>query len=257
MKSPFPGMDPYLEHPNLWEQVHYNLINDIQLYLTPLLRPNYRAAIEQMTYVSVMPTQEKIGKPDVLIVRTPKYKPQSTSTASTAAMKPLVGHLPMAEVTIYRYLAIKDRNQEVVTVIELLSPTNKNNALGRQKYLDKRYKVLGSLTNLVEIDLLRSGHPMPMEIDQSSDYRIVISRPQQRPQADIYLFNVRDMIPDIPIPLSSQTPDVILPFNQLFHTMYEKRGYDLAVDYTKPPHPNLSKADAEWAKSLIEQITDQ
>ena len=256
MKSPFFGMDPYLEHPNLWEQVHSNLINDIQLYLAPMLRPKYRVSIEQMTYISVQPPQKRAGKPDVLVVQPPKQpiqSPRLTSPSATPTLEPLVGNLPMADLTIHRYLTVKNSSQDVVTVIELLSPTNKSNAIGRQKYLDKRYKVLSSLTNLVEIDLLRGGRPMPMEIDQSSDYRIVISRPSQRPQADMYLFRIRDIMPNIPIPLRSSDFDVNLPLNQLFHTMYEQRGYDLEIDYTKPPQPRLNKDDAEWAMSLIKQ----
>ncbi|MDM8520920.1 DUF4058 family protein [Anaerolineales bacterium HSG6] len=262
MKSPFPGMNPYLEHPNLWEQVHHNLINDIQLYLAPKLRPQYRVSIEQMTYLSVLPPQERAGKPDVLVVQPPKHYPQSspitmTPASVTPTLEPFVGHLPMADLTVHRYLTVKDISQDVVTVIELLSPANKNNAIGRQKYLDKRYKVLGSLTNLVELDLLRGGRPMPMEIDndKNSDYRIVISRPSQRPQADIYLFRVRDIMPDIPVPLRPNDQEVNLPLNQLLHILYEQRGYDLVIDYTKPPQPQLNMDDIKWASSLIEQVT--
>ena len=39
MPSPFPGMDPYLEYPGLWPDVHHNLISDTQDFLAHQLRP--------------------------------------------------------------------------------------------------------------------------------------------------------------------------------------------------------------------------
>jgi len=41
MPTPFPGMDPYLEQPRAWSQLHNHLIIDIQRFLTPVLRPKY------------------------------------------------------------------------------------------------------------------------------------------------------------------------------------------------------------------------
>lgn len=46
MSMIFPGMDPYLEVPELWPGVHNILIVNILNYLTPLLRPRYIAAVE-------------------------------------------------------------------------------------------------------------------------------------------------------------------------------------------------------------------
>ena len=67
--------------------------------------------------------------------------------------------------------------QEVVTIVEVLSPANKRAGRGRDAYLQKRERVLGSSTHLVEIDLLRTGEPMPMAgALRDLDYRIVVSR---------------------------------------------------------------------------------
>ena len=80
--------------------------------------------------------------------------------------------------------------RQVITVIEILSPSNKLTREGRAQYEGKRLKVPSSSTHLVEIDLLRSGQPFPMKVPGHNDYRIVISRGQHRPRADIYLFGV-------------------------------------------------------------------
>jgi len=68
MPTHFPGMDPYLERPSLWVQVHASLIVDIQRFLTPLLRPRYNVAIEQHTYLTFLPPDEQCsGIPDILL----------------------------------------------------------------------------------------------------------------------------------------------------------------------------------------------
>lgn len=89
----------------------------------------------------------------------------------------------MLEDVTERYLDIRDlATGDVVTALEVLSPTNKRPGQGRQVYEAKRRQVLGSLTNLVEIDLLRTGAPMAMVGNVvDSDYRILVSASPQRP----------------------------------------------------------------------------
>ena len=52
MATPFPGMDPYLEHPDLWPDVHHGLIESLRDALAQRLRPKYRIAIEKRTYLA-------------------------------------------------------------------------------------------------------------------------------------------------------------------------------------------------------------
>ena len=76
-----------------------------------------------------------------------------------------------------------------------------------------------------------------MMVSGQSSYRIVISRSQHRPQADIYLFGIREPIPDFPIPLRPGEAEPILPLNQILHNIYDQGAYDLAIDYQQPPEP--------------------
>ncbi|MDM8528919.1 DUF4058 family protein [Anaerolineales bacterium HSG24] len=256
MPTPFPGMDPYLEQNRYWHQVHTNLLVDMQRYLTRLLRPRYFVEIDQRTYLAVLPPQHT-GMPDVLII-SPWEQPDSTAatvTMSQLAFKPITADLPMPEPeeVVEQYLHIYHADsEEIVTVIELLSPTNKLAGKGRNEYLQKRRQVLRSQTNMVEIDLLRAGSAMPMSIKQKSDYRIVVSRSHQRPQADIYLFSMREAIPDIPIPLRAGEPEPLLPLNHTIHHLYDEGGYDLTINYQHPPTPRFSSEDKEWARQLLE-----
>ena len=261
MPTPFPGMDPYLERPGLWEEVHTGLITAIQRFLTPLLRPKYRVAIERRTYLSVLPPDDQlIGMPDVLVRTERGDAPLATAVAPvTTAL--VVGELPMPEEIQERYLEVREvATQDVVTVIEILSPTNKISKEGRAQYEEKRLKVLASLTNLVEIDLLRAGKPFAMKIPgqngtTQSNYRIVVSRSWQRPRADFYLFGVRDPIPTFPIPLQRGEAEPQLPLNQILHELYDQGGYDLAIDYHQPAEPPLSKEDANWVAEHLLQAT--
>ena len=92
---------------------------------------------------------------------------------------------------------------------------------------------------------------MPMRVAQQSHYRLVVSRSPQRPQAEIYLFNVRQPIPDLPIPLRPNEPEPILPLNQLLHELYVRGDYDLKLNYRQPPQPPLDPDDQLWAQTLF------
>jgi hypothetical protein len=257
MPTPFPGMAPYLERPGLWEQVHTGLIVGIQQYLAPRLSPRSYVAIEHRTYLALTSHPEFAGKPDGLIALPPPSRATSSIAVAEAPIeiRPLVGELPMPEEIVQRSLEIRDPlTAEVITVIELLSPSNKLAHQGREQYEQKRLKVLASTSHLIEIDLLRVGTPLPYTLPDNSasgDYRIVISRASQRPKADIYLFTVRDPIPSIPVPLHPNEEEPRLPLNQLLHTLYDQAIYNLAINYHQPPQPPLNNADAAWATRLI------
>lgn len=256
MPTPFPGMDPYLERRGLWEEVHASLIVEIQQFLAPLVRPNYRVAIERRTYLALLASEPFVGKPDVLIVSSSRQAVRAAPTTAAIGASPLVGELPMPEEVIERYLEVRDVvTGEVVTVIELLSPSNKLTHEGRNQYERKRLDVLGSATHLIEIDLLRAGEPFPVRVPGTGDYRIIVSRAPQRPHADVYLFGLRDPIPAIPIPLHSGEAEPILSLNQILHDLYDRAGYDLAVNYQQPPpDPPLAAEDAAWLDEHLRTI---
>ncbi|HEY52989.1 MAG TPA: DUF4058 family protein [Caldilineae bacterium] len=258
MPTPFPGMAPCLERSGFGEEVHTALLIEVQQHLTPKVRPTYRVAVERRTYLTVAEPNGTIssGKPDVLVIEAHGNGGPTRVTSPAAVLAPpLVADLPMPEEVVERYLAVREvASNKVITVIEILSPSNKLPGVGRDQYERKRLQVLGSQTNLVEIDLLRAGEPLPMWVrggDASSDYRIVVSRAQHRPRADVYLFSVRQPIPNIPIPLRPGESEPVLPLNQILHELYDRAGYDLAIDYSQPPEPPLRKQDVAWAETLL------
>src|SRR5437773_2435543 len=154
MSMIFPGMDPYLENPALWSGVHAALIVYIRNQLQPRLRPRYIAAIEERVYLGA---PEHMFGPDV---RVQHNRPDAPGPAVALAEcdVPMLVRVPIEDIH-EPYLTILDRQagQRVVTVIEVLSPTNKYAGPGRESYIAKQQEVLQSSSHLVEIDLLRAG----------------------------------------------------------------------------------------------------
>ncbi len=140
-----------------------------------------------------------------------------------------------------RYLEIREvKTGKVVTVVEVLSPKNKGVGEGREKYLTKRQKVLNRATHLVEIDLLRMGNFIPMDVSIRSDYRILVSRANLRPEAELYPFNVRESIPQFLFPLQPLEQEPVVNLSEVLGQLYQEAALDLAIDYSQQPVPSRS-----------------
>ncbi len=255
MRNPFPGMNPYLENPALWAEVCHRLINAIAISLGPLLRPKYRVAIEKRTYLSEGDRAIDVGIPDVAVMTTVKTVDTPQGNVATIAppiteliTQPLTVTLPLLEEIREGYLEIREvATGQVVTSIELLSPTNKRAGNGRDAYMSKRQRVLGSMTHLVEIDLLRSGRSINLLTEMPrSHYRILVSRSGDRPQAQLYAFNLQQQIPIVLIPLEGSDVEPMLDLQGLLNEVYEQAGFDLTIDYSQSPIPGLSKEEQNW-----------
>jgi Protein of unknown function (DUF4058) len=245
MKPDFPSMNPYLENPDLWTEVHFGLISVLARSLNSLITPKYRAAVEKRVYSDVL----LVGIPDVAIVQQ-----QGTNTPETAVetlSRPLMVNVPITEEVQERYLEIRDvAAGVVVTVLEVLSPKNKRVGEGSVKYDIKRQKILSSTASLVEIDLLRTGEPKPLSVSPSSHYRVLVSRADRRPTAELYPFNLRDKMPQFALPLRSGDQEPVLDLKSVLEQVYEEAALGLAIDYTQQPVPPVSVDDFAWIKTL-------
>lgn len=249
MTPKFPGMNPYLENPELWTEVHFGLISVLARTLNTQIKPKYRAAVEKRVYSDSL----LIGIPDVSVFRQRINAPIDQAATKTAT-KPVMVTVPVAEDIQERYLEIRDvQSGTVVTVIEVLSPKNKRPGEGKNKYDAKRQNILNSAANLVEIDLLRTGDPKPVLGGVDSDYRVLVSRAVQRPAAELYPFNLQDKIPQFPIPLHPQDEEPIIDLGLALEQVYEEAALDLAIDYSQQPNPPVSNEGFSWIKSLNQQ----
>jgi len=143
----------------------------------------------------------------------------------------------------------------LVTIVELLSPVNKLHKQGREEYERKRGYVFHSWTSLVEIDLLRSGDPLPVVGAQvKSDYRILVSRGSRRPRAVLIAFMLRQPIPAFTLPLLPGDTEPEVELNRILHDLYRRARFDLRLDYSQPPVPPLSDADRAWVHTFTKGV---
>ncbi len=249
-RSPFPGMDPYLEAPALWPDVHTSLMSIFREQLTPLLAPNYRAELETQVVIDRIDNGVQAVLPDVSV--THSTSAESPSAAVLAEPAPVQVRVPIDTPTRLVSIHIRQRESEtLVAVIELLSPVNKRRGQGREAYLEKRRGFLSSPVHLIEIDLLRRFPRMPFDEDlPAAHYMVMVCDVGHRPNSSVWPISVRQPLPTIPIPLLPSDPSVPLDIGQALRTAYERARYDLRIDYGKPPDPPLSKTDAEWASAL-------
>lgn len=251
MRPQFPGMNPYLENPELWSEVHFGLIAVMARSLNAVITPRYRAAVEKRVYL------------DALLVELPEVPVFQQSTKSTSRVatdspqnaatlsRPVAVTVPVGEEIQERFLEIREvKTGTIVTVVEVLSPKNKRTGEGKAKYDTKRQTVLNSTANLVEIDLLRAGEPKPVVGGVPSDYRILVSRADCRPTAELYPFNLRDPLPRFLLPLGRGDVEPLMDLQHSLEQVYQEAALDLAIDYTIQPVPPLSAVDFEWLQTL-------
>lgn len=251
--SPFPGMDPYLEAPSIWPDVHTSLMSIFREQLTPLLAPKYLAELETQVVIDRVDDDPQVVPPDVSVT-SPEVSAAVPSAVAVAAPAPVQIRVPLDVPTRLVSLYIRQRETaRLVAVIELLSPVNKRRGKGREEYLEKRRTFLTSPMHLIEIDLLRSYPRMPFDDPlPPAHYLAMVCKTGERPRSNVWPINVRQPLPTIPIPLLAPDPPVPLDLGQALRTAYERARYDLRVDYRKPPRPPLSAADAAWAATITE-----
>src|SRR4029450_9335663 len=143
-----------------------------------------------------------IGRPDIAVASTAEAS-LSALLPATTSVTVLEVDVPMQDEVSENFLEIHEvKTGKLITIVELLSPVNKLHKQGREEYERKRGYVFRSWTNLVEIDLLRAGAPMPVIGTQArSDYRILVSPGLQRPRAALIAFMLRHPMPAFTLPL--------------------------------------------------------
>jgi len=255
MPSPLTGMDPYLEG-RVWPDFHHRLITAIGDALAPQVAPTYYVAIEERVTTVEVGSREGTRLPAAAIIPTGVQAPPAgggTAVAAAPEVLAMTVTLPLYDKVREGYLEIRDVEHDVViTAIEVLSPTNKAHRKGRQEYEEKRQQVLSSATNLIEIDLLRAGEPMAMTPKPASDYRILVSRSWQYPQAQLFAFSLCQPIPTVPVPLRYGEAGAQLALQELLGQVYERARYELRLHYQlPPPEPALSAEDAAWGAGLL------
>lgn len=248
MPSPFLGMNPFLENPQIWHGFHQRFVTAMANQLTAQLRHQYIVLIEEHIYLHEVEESRGLfaGRADLAVAEA-NAAPAGPSLSTIDA--PVVGVLSETlDEEGLGYLEIRTRNHELVTVIELLSPANKRPGPDREQYLVKRRRILKSPAHLVEIDLLRAWPRMPVEPVPACDYLIFISQSEVRPRVGLWPCRLRQPLPSVPIPLRGASCS--LDLQSLMHQVYEAAGYEDYL-YELPIDPPLAAADALWAAEIM------
>ncbi len=222
MPTVFPGMDPYLEHPRFWPDLHDAVIEELARQLESSLPPDHDVAVYARTYAPSPPTSCQAEE---------------------------------------RYLEILDlrRARATVAVIEVVSPANKRPGPGRQSYLSKQRQVVGSAAHLIEIDLLRGGRHVVSVAEWNArwqgefDYLVCVSRAgPRRDQCDLYLRTVRERLPRIRVPLAPGESDVPLDLQEAIARVYDSGGYGGRIDYGRACDPPLDETHLPWMAEVLQ-----
>jgi len=252
MPSPFPGMDPYLEGAE-WTSVHIELSSEIARQLAPKLRPKYIVRTAKR-FVTEMPDDITIATGNVYPDVSVSDSVQEDTVSYRATIPP---PLQLATVMPARIphvtIEIRDvADRELVTAIEVLSPTNKRGE-GYQEYLDKRRRLLYSTVHLMEIDLLRKGRRVPMQQPlPPAPYFVFLSRAEKRPILEVWPIQLDMPLPVVSVPLLADDPDETLDLQLALNTIYDALNYDLSVDYTQPPEVPLEGEEVAWVAEQLQ-----
>lgn len=260
MANPFPGMNPYLEHPARWPSLHQRLITYACEALNEQLPEGYAAEIGERLYV-VEPDRNIY--PDIAVLRS--TLPTRASRGGTAvaespsAQAPWVLSVEPVEVReVFIEILKLGQPAKVVTVIEVLSHSNKSpGSQGRDLYLAKQREALEAGVSLLEIDLLRAGAytaSAPYEDVRRKgnwEYLVCLHRGNRPHRWELWPIRLRDRLPWIRVPLAQGDEDVKLDLQSIFDRSWATSSHARFMDYSADPIPPLSPEDQEWADGLV------
>ncbi len=256
MKNPFPGMNPWLEE--YWRDFHAKFIVYACDQLNGELPSGLQARVDERIAIGGAEERPTHYLPDVAVTESwdrPAGPVLGQGGQRVNAANPTV--IDFGE-EILRHIEIVDSRAHVITAIELLSPSNKEDAEARANWKQKRFDYLRGGINLVEIDLLRGGGwalPDRTLLKPNPPGRIVhhvcVTRPPRLSRAEFYVLPLRERLPVMRVPLRRTDPDVALDLQLLADQCYERGRYGAVIDYSKPPHPPLPDEEAAWARHLL------
>ena len=273
MPSPFPGMDPYLEHPRWFHGLHNSLIIHLQEQLQPRLPDAYYAQTGQRVWLEL--TRRPV-EPDVNVMRKREAPRLGRSQGGIAVAEPIVrtefeAPQPVL-ITVEKGVAwehtelfleireLRSGQDRLVATIEVVSPANKTPShQGFDQYRKKQRAVLAGQSHLIEIDLLRKGThitavPRAVARDEAGpfDYHVSIHRFDRPEDFLVYPIRLEHRLPLIAIPLLPEDPEVHLDLQTAFNGAYDGGPYHKTLRYGEDPiKPPLPPEQAKWAQALL------
>ncbi len=260
MPSPFPGMDPWLEAPGLFPDLHNTMIGYIREIIAKGFPRPYYTAIATRVYVE---HSDRQIEPDVdVLIRKKRSRLESAQEGGglVAKPKPLVFRTPSDPIREWTIeIRHPDSGDRLVTSVEVLSLSNKSRGSeGRKQFLKKQKELLAGRVNIVEIDLLRSGaattlapHARVRRRAGPFDYHVSVRRYYRSLSTEVYPIPMAERLPSIAIPLLKGDADLTNDLQASFDRSYEVASFDTRADYDKPARPPLTPEQQAWAEGIL------
>lgn len=257
MPSPFPGMDPWLEDPEVFPNLHERLTIAIQDAINAGLPPGYVATSRNRVWVDT----ELRREPDVaLFTRHPP--PESAEGTATLPGMVAIGRRRVSDPVEEPYLEIlSNKGKRLVTAVEVISLSNKKaGRKGRKAYQDKQKEYALGGVNLVEIDLLRTG-PHVSAISRrrlqrhlgAFDYHVSVVLAGKRPNEHAAGIRLTDRLPAIGIPLDKGMTPVVIDLQPMLDDAYNRAKWTEFFSYRDPPDPPLTPEQQAWAEGILRE----
>ena len=260
MPGPFPGMDPYLESRFLWHGFHGFLIGEITEDLNAGLPPGLAANAEERVYIAPF---ERSIIPDIHVAavgRDALEIQRRTAVLDRTADHGIIAAYPEEEQELFIAIRSLENWDEIVTIIEILSPSNKREgSVGRSAYLAKQRDTLYSKTNLMEIDLLRSGAHTAAAPKEELDRRgawhnlIVVHRPANAWHFEYWFNHLQNPLPEVKVPLTEGLADFDLNLQAAFDRAYDKGPYKRRIDYRQDPPGDFDEPTLRWIDQWLKE----
>ena len=260
MGSPFPGMDPYLEQ--FWGDLHHTMINRSRAAIQKQLPDDLVARVDERIFVEPSMGLPRNINPDVRVVeRGSREGSVLRATNGVDVAEPLIVRVEQNDPVRQGFIEIVDlkSGRRIVTVIEIISPSNKAAGPGRDLYVKKHGELWQAGVSLVEIDLTRTGSRVlsaPFElipVDHRTPNAACVRRGWKSLTFEYYRLPLRERLPAIAIPLRQTDPDVLLDLQSVLVECCEEARYVEDIDYREEPAPPLSSEDANWADTLLRE----
>ncbi|MBX2863517.1 MAG: DUF4058 family protein [Leptolyngbyaceae cyanobacterium MAG.088] len=256
MPDMFPGMNPYLEHPDLWPEIHPQLITALANLLQKEISDRYSALVRTRVYRVSGEDSLVVGK----LAHDASPKSFGSNGSSCSSQQPMPTYIAVPQTVKEGYIEIVDcQIGRTATMIEILTPQKKRPGRGRENYEQRCEAIFASDTHFVEIDLLRGWEPISAYAPSDVDYRVLVSRSDQRPKADLYAWQVNTPIPPLKLPLSCCHDDAdaqaycIVDLKQALDEAVIQSACRLSINYERSPIPPLSPEANRWLTALLKR----
>lgn len=246
-----PGMNPYLQA--RWPDAHTRLIAYIGDALNDRL-PNDLAVIAEETITIDVEEETNVRmRADVAVVEQPRIRfPDSIPADSETLTLELAQPETVRVSTTRRWLEVRDVDNHLVTVIELLSPSNKT-PMASQNLAARHARLIRNGVNVVEIDLIRGGfRTLPdliaaelRDTGSQTMHLVVVGKAHCLEERQVYYCPLRERLPAFAIPLRDTDAPVPLDLQPLIDRCYETGRYWQLSQRPLPP-PSLEADEQAW-----------